>query len=120
MVNNNFGFINVGGPYGVFVNVNHPGTGIINGVKINQLLGVNDFNVTVGFYIDKAGATHGYTYDLLKNVYSRNIDDPDGVGATTAAAINDKFDIAGFYTDGSGVTHGFFESKGVFTTIDAR
>ncbi len=118
MVNNNFGFINVGGPYGVFINVNHPGTGIINGVKINQLLGVNDFNVAVGFYIDKAGATHGYTYGLLKNMYSRNIDDPNGVGATTAAAINDKFDIAGFYTDGSGVTHGFVESKGVFTTID--
>jgi hypothetical protein len=119
MVNNNFGFINVGGPKGLFLDINHPGTGLINGVKTNQLLGVNDFNVAVGFYIDKNAATHGYTYSLMRNKFSYNIDDPNGVGATTAAAINDKFEIVGFYTDSSGVTHGFFESKGAFTTIDA-
>jgi hypothetical protein len=119
MVNNNFGFVNFGGQHGRFVNVNNPNTGIINGVKTNQLLGVNDRNIAVGFYVDTAGLTHGYTYDIAATKFSPNIDDPNGVGATTAAAINDRDDIVGFYTDGNGVTHGFFEHGGVFKTIDA-
>jgi probable HAF family extracellular repeat protein len=119
MVNNNFGFVNIGGQDGRFINVNNPNTGTINGVNTNQLLGVNDRNIAVGFYVDTAGATHGYTYDIAANTFSANIDDPNGVGATTAAAINDRGQIVGFYTDGNGVTHGFFESDGVFKTIDA-
>jgi len=83
------------------------------------LLGVNDHNIAVGFYVDTTGATHGYTYDIATKTFSANIDDPNGVGATTAAAINDRDQIVGFYTDGNGVTHGFFESGGVFKTIDA-
>jgi hypothetical protein len=62
--------------------VNNPNTGTINGVKINQLLGVNDRNIAVGFYVDTAGATHGYTYGIETNTFSANIDDPNGVGAT--------------------------------------
>jgi len=119
MVNNNFGFVNIGGQDGRFINVNNPNTGTINGVNTNQLLGVNDRNIAVGFYVDTAGATHGYTYDIAANTFSANIDDPNGVGATTPAAINDHDQIVGFYTDGNGVTHGFFESDGVFKTIDA-
>jgi len=119
LVNNNFGFVNFGGQNGTFINVNNPNTGTINGVKTNQLLGVNDHNIAVGFYVDTAGATHGYTYDIATKTFSANIDDPNGVGATTAAAINDRDQIVGFYTDGNGVTHGFFENGGVFKTIDA-
>jgi hypothetical protein len=76
MVNNNFGFVNIGGQFGTFINVNNPNTGIINGVKVNQLLGVNDHNIAVGFYVDTAGATHGYIYDIGANAFSANIDDP--------------------------------------------
>src|SRR5258708_21165575 len=119
LVNNSFGFVNIGGPNGYFINVNNPNTGTINGVQTNQLLGVNDRNIAVGFYIDTAGATHGYTYDIAAAAFSANIDDPNGVGATTAAGINDHNQIVGFYVDGNGVTHGFFESHGVFKTIDA-
>jgi hypothetical protein len=119
MVNNNFGFVNIGGQNGTFINVNNPNTGTINGIKTNQLLGVNDRNIAVGFYVDTAGATHGYTYNIESNTYSPNIDDPNGVGATTAAAINNFDQIVGFYVDGNNVTHGFFESNGVFKTIDA-
>lgn len=119
LVNNNFGFVNLGGPTGVFINVNHANTGTINGVMINQLLGVNDRFIAVGFYIDTAGATHGYTYNILTNSFSRNIDDPNGVGATTAAAINDQNQLVGFFTDGNGVTHGFFKKGHIFKTVDA-
>ena len=120
LVNNNFGFVNIGGQTGTFINVNNPNTGTINGVMTNQLLGINNGNVAVGFYIDTAGATHGYTYSVESNTYSANIDDPNGVGTTTAAAINDSGQIVGFYVDGMGVTHGFFESLGVFKTIDKK
>ena len=110
---NNFGFVDKGG---AFTNVNNPLTG--TGPAVNQLLGVNDSNIAVGFYVDAAGATHGYTYDIAAASFSANIDDPNGVGATTAAAINSAGDIAGFYTDGGGVTHGFVDIGGIFTTID--
>lgn len=110
---NNFGFVDQGG---TFTKVNNPATG--SGPAINQLLGVNDKNIAVGFYTDTAGATHGYTYDIAAKTFSGNIDDPNGVGATTAAAINNKGDIAGFYTDAGGAVHGFVEVGGVFSTID--
>src|SRR5260221_1659752 len=119
LVNNSFGFVNIGGPNGYFINVNNPNTGTINGVQTNQLLGVNDRNIAVGFYVDTAGATHGYTYDIAANTFSADIDDPNGVGATTAAAINDHDQIVGFYTDGNGGNHGFFKNGRVFKTIDA-
>jgi len=119
LVNNNFGFVNFGGQDGTFVSVNNPNTGTINGVVTNQLLGINDSNVAVGFYVDTAGATHGYTYSILTGTFSANIDDPNGVGTTTAAAINDLYQIVGFYVDTDGMTHGFFETNGVFKTIDA-
>ena len=118
MVNNNFGFVNIGGQNGTFIDVNNPNTGTINGIKTNQLLGVNDRNIAVGFYVDTAGATHGYTYNVESRSFSANIDDPNGVGTTTAAAINNLDQIVGFYVDGNNVTHGFFESNGVFKTID--
>jgi PEP-CTERM motif len=113
-LDSNFGFTNVGG---TFTEVNHPG-GPATGLFTDQLLGVNNSNVAVGFYVDAAGATHGYTYTIGSMMFSGNIDDPNGVGATTATAINNSGEIAGFYTDGAGVTHGFVDNAGIFTTID--
>jgi hypothetical protein len=111
---NNFGFTDVGG---TFTNVNHPGTGA--GPAINQLLGVNDSNIAVGFYVDSTGATHGYTYNIASTTFSGNIDDPNGVGATTAAAINNAGEIAGFYTDTTTkAVLGFVDNGGTFSTID--
>ncbi len=110
---NNFGFTDVGG---TFTNVNNPATG--SGPAINQLLGVNNSDTAVGFYVDAAGATHGYTYNIGTKTFSGNIDDPFGIGTTTAAAINNAGEIAGFYTDGAGTIHGFVDVGGVFTTID--
>jgi probable HAF family extracellular repeat protein len=118
MTNNNFGFVNFGGPLGLFININNPNTGTIGKIKTNQLLGVNDLNTAVGFYIDTAGATHGYKYLSTVNLFSSNIDDPNGVGTTTATAINNFGQVVGFFIDKSNVTHGFFDKNGVFTTID--
>lgn len=116
-VDNQFGFYVKDG---VFTPVNDPHTPTTPnpGVLIeNQLLGVNEHDIAVGFYNDASGNSHGYTYDIKTGVFSADINDPAAV-STVAAAINDKGDIAGFYTDAAGVTHGFLDDHGHFTTID--
>ena len=85
---------------------------------VNQLLGVNNSNVAVGFYTDGAGVTHGYTYNIGSMSFSADINDPLAVGNTTAAAINNSGEVAGFYTDAGGTFHGFIDNGGMFTTID--
>lgn len=113
-MDSNFGFTDVNG---TFTNVNNPNTATTPPV-FNQLLGVNDHNVAVGFYTDAAGVTHGYTYTIAGMTFSANINDPNAVGNTTATAINNAGEIAGFYTDAGGVFHGFVDNGGVVTTID--
>ena len=114
-LDSNFGFVDKGG---TFTNVNNPNTGTTAPV-FNQLLGVNDHDVAVGFYTDAAGVTHGYTYTIAANAFSANIDDPHAVGNTTAAAINNAGEVAGFYTDAGGLFHGVIDNGGSFTTLDA-
>jgi hypothetical protein len=127
-VDNQFGFYLKDG---VFIEVNNPNTpglfgntGPNTGVLTeNQLIGVNDFNIAVGLYLDKFGTSHGYTYDINTGQFSANIDDPNAnsgaPGGTVTAAINNNGDIAGFYTDTGGVIHGFLDNNGIFTTVDA-
>ncbi len=117
-VDNQFGFFLENG---VFTEVNNPHTPTSTppGVLIeNQLMGVNDHNVAVGFYNDASGDSHGYTYNINDGTFSADINDPNAV-STVTAAINNFGGIAGFYTDSSGVTHGFLENHGHFTTVDA-
>jgi hypothetical protein len=115
-MDSNFGFVNV---LGTFTNVNNPATATTPPV-FNQLLGVNDSNVAVGFYTDAGGVTHGYTYTIATKTFSANIDDPNATGGnTTAAAIDNAGEIAGFYVDAAGNSHGFLENAGIFTTLDA-
>ncbi len=113
-LDSNFGFVEQGG---TFTPVNNPNTAVTP-PTFNQLLGVNDSNIAVGFYTDAAGVTHGYTYNIGAMTYSPDINDPKAVGSTTAAAINNSGEIAGFYTDAGKVVHGFVDNGGMFTTID--
>jgi hypothetical protein len=115
---NNFGFVDIANS---FTNVNNPNTPATGGM-VNQLLGVNNGNIAVGFFVDAMGVTHGYTYDIAGKTFSANINDPNagtmaGMG-TTAAAIDNAGDIAGFYVAADGVTHGFVRIGGTFTTLD--
>lgn len=114
----NFGFTDVGG---IFTNVNNPNTGTTPPV-FNQLLGVNNSNLAVGFYTDANGVNHGYTYTIATKAFSADINDPNaGTGTgqgTTAAALNNKGEIAGFYADANGVNHGFLYNGVNFTTIN--
>ena len=119
-----FGFYEQGG---VFHMVNNPKTpdcgtpGVCDPgvIKENQLIGVNNANLAVGFYNDIHGDSHGYTYDIKTNTFSADINDPNAV-STVTAAINNSGEIAGFFTDkNTGAIQGFIEKGGVFTTISA-
>ena len=95
MVNDNFGFVDVDGH---FRNANFP-TGTPASPPVDQLLGVNDRDVAVGFYTDANGNNHGYEYNIGSSRFS-TVTDPSLPGASlTAAAINDEGDVAGFYTN---------------------
>jgi len=61
---------------------------------VDQLLGVNDHNVAVGFFMDKNGVNHGYTY-VISTGQAREVT-VNGFTNITAAAINNQGDIAGF------------------------
>jgi hypothetical protein len=67
---------------------------------VDQLLGVNDHNVAVGFYNDGSGNTHAYTFNVQRNEFGEVA--PSGVTNPTAAGINNRGDIAGFGTDSTG------------------
>jgi hypothetical protein len=120
-VDNQFGFYFHGG---TFTPVNNPKTphcptGCMSGVIIeNQLLGVNDHNIAVGFYNDGSGNSHGYTYDIATGTYSPDIKASATASSTVAAAINNSGEIAGFFTDATG-THGFLDNGGMFNTVNA-
>jgi hypothetical protein len=115
---NQFGFYEKNGVY-TEVNNPHTPTNPNPGVLIeNQVLGVNDHDIAVGFYNDATGNSHGYTYSIRTGTFSADINDPNAV-STVTAAINNFGRIAGFYTDSAGVTHGFLDDNGHFTTIDA-
>jgi hypothetical protein len=122
-----FGFYEQGG---VFTMVNNPQTpdcsvagNCASGVITeNQLIGVNNANLAVGFYNDAQGVSHGYPYNIPTGTFSANINDPSAsttMGGTVTAAINNSDEIAGFYTDTSGNINGFLDNRGTFTTVDA-
>ena len=89
MANNNFGFYAVNGTD--FHSVNFP-TSDNSTPPVNQLLGVNDNDIAVGFYADGQGNTHGYEYNIASNSFS----DVSVAGATSvvAAGINNLGNVA--------------------------
>ena len=71
----------------------------------NQLLGVNNNDIAVGFYNDAAGNSHAYTYNIATKAFT-SIPVPGAVSAF-AAGINDQNDVVGTSTQSSGVTQGW-------------
>ena len=101
MMNPNFGFYTWAGRFHL---VNFP-THNNSSPAVNQLLGVNNSDVAVGFYTDAKGNNHGYTYSILRHRF-RSIT-IRGATSLTASAINNAGDIAGFFTNSAGATKAF-------------
>ncbi len=93
-------------PGGQSGSVDYPAGGQAN-PAVDELLGVNDQDVAVGFYNDDAGHSHAYSYSLLTHRYMP-INVP-GAASVTAAAINNRGDVAGFETNPTGHIEGFLE-----------
>ena len=74
--------------------------------RVNQLLGVNDHKIAVGFYVNKAGNSRAYEFNIRTGRFTRA--HVPGSTSTVASAINNKGSVAGFFTDSHGVTRGFF------------
>jgi hypothetical protein len=114
MVNDNHGFVESGGN---FRTADFP-TGAAATPPVDQLLGVNNHDIAVGFYISANGTNFGYEYDIKANSFS-SVTDPNAPGASlAAAAINNDGDIAGFYTNpANGTTDGFLKAGGKFIDL---
>ena len=117
MVNDNSGFWARGGQ---FHTANFPAAAAAS-PPVDQLLGVNDSGVAVGFWTDANGDNHGYLVNVNTGTY-RSVTDPNAPSASlTAAAINSGGGIAGFYTNQSGNTDGFLMAGGdVHRPVRAR
>jgi hypothetical protein len=95
-VNDNRAFVTW---HGYFIDGDYP-SGAPASPPADQLLGVNDHNVAVGFYTDNSGNTHAYTFNISRNTYHHVT--PSGITNPSGAAINNQGNIAGFGTDATG------------------
>jgi Cu/Zn superoxide dismutase len=120
LANDNFGFYKRNG-HG-FHTVAFP-TGDNANPPVDQLLGINDHDVAVGFYTNGQGSNRGYTYNIKTKTFTRVLVPgyPTGVAgpSLTAAGINNNGDVAGFYVDKKGNTDAFLAYRyGKFRTLD--
>ena len=115
MMNNNFGFYSVNGR---FFEVNFP-TGTPAKPPVDQLLGVNNNDVAVGFFTNSSGVNRGYTFNIRTRKFSRVQAPGAGLGPSlTATAINNRGDIAGFYNKTATVVDAFLKlHSGQFITL---
>jgi hypothetical protein len=118
MSNNNFGFY---WQNGRFHSVNFP-TGDNAKPPVNQLLGVNNSDIAVGFYTNGQGSNRGYEYNIRTRQFTRVLVPGSSSGVNgpslTAAGINDQGDVAGFYNKTSSQVDGFLKLRsGRFITL---
>lgn len=110
----NHGFIQVGG---VQTTVDNAASTSVP--PFNQLLGINDKNVAVGFYQDVAGNFHGYEVNLTNAAFTAvNLPSSFGAVSVTTTGINNCGWVSGFYTDAAGMTYGFVDENGTFKSFD--
>jgi len=117
--NNNFGWYDAAN--GSFHKVVYP-TGNNANPQVDQLLGVNDHDIAVGFYNNSGGSARGYEYNINNGRFSLVTEPGAPAGgkapSLTAAAINNLGDVAGFYTTAGGTVDAFLKlASGRFITI---
>jgi hypothetical protein len=107
----NFGWVDVDGH---FKTADYPASSPAS-PAVDQLLGVNDSDIAVGFYTDANNVNHGYEYNIYRNTYSTVVDPQNPGASLQSTAINDRGDIAGnIGSDGFLLTRG-----GKFITLSA-
>jgi hypothetical protein len=117
-INDNFGFYTLAGK--VYHSVTFP-TGDNADPPVNQLLGVNDHDVAVGFYVNGQGKSRGYTYNIATKTFTLVTvpGAPAGAAAPSlvATAINNDGDVTGFYENEDEATVSFLDHRGRIVTF---
>jgi hypothetical protein len=98
---------------GVFESFTDPHAPMTKG-SVNQLLGINNLGVAVGFYNDAKGNSHAFEVNQATGVFTA-IKIPGDV-STQATGVNNLGDIVGFGTDAAGNTAGWLLHAGHLTT----
>ena len=112
----NFGFTDIKGHFTTVVDPKTPPP-TSRLAAVDQLLGINNHGIAVGFYLDRNGRSHGYEYNLAKGTF-RAIT-PPGATSVTATGINDAGEVSGFFTEESGTVASFlFHGAGDYTLIE--
>jgi hypothetical protein len=102
-------------PYGPsnYVNDNFPGS------AQTQVVGINNENNTVGFWVGNNGNTFGFTHNFAGAFTS--VSDPStpvtGTTVNQLLGMNDSGTAVGFYIDGNGNAQAYIYSGGTFTGI---
>jgi hypothetical protein len=100
-LNSDIGFYLKGGK---FHKVTFP-TGNVSNPPVNQLLGINNTGMAVGFFLDALGQAHAYRYNTRSHKFAMlNIKNS---GNSTATSISSSGTIAGFFTNSGGRLVGF-------------
>lgn len=85
---------------------------------IDQLLGINNHGVAVGFYNDSSSNSHGYEYNITTHKFSTiNV---TGATSVTATAINNHRAVAGFFTDSHGNVNAFLLTRNGHLTVISK
>jgi uncharacterized membrane protein len=112
-IDNNFGCYLMNGH---FRSVNFPTADNMT-PPVNQLLGVNDHDIAVGFYTDAKGFDHAYRYDIATKTFTTVA--VTGASSVVAAAINNSGSVAGFFANSAGTTEGFvLRPSGQLSVLD--
>jgi len=98
---------------GVFASYNDPNTPHMKG-SVNQLLGINDNGVAVGFYNDAKGNSHPYEVNQATGVFTA-LHVPGKTAVATG--INNNGDIVGFATGSAGKNFSWLVKGGHLTTF---
>jgi probable HAF family extracellular repeat protein len=107
----NYGFIDEDG---VLTSVSNPET--TSSPAVNQLLGLNNNGIAVGFYNDSKGNAHAYEWNRKTGHFTAI--DPFGSSSATATTINDHATVAGFYAEANGNTAGFIMNGKTWQTVE--
>jgi probable HAF family extracellular repeat protein len=112
LVNDNHGWYKL---HGRFFTADFPTTSAAN-PPVDQLLGVNDNNLAVGFFTDATGVNHGYQLDISNGQYKEIT--VSGFSNITTSGVNNQGDIVGFGTASNGTPEGFLLTNGGSKVVD--
>jgi hypothetical protein len=87
----------------------------------DQLLGISDHGLIVGYYGSGMGAAHpnrGFSLELPGGMRAFSNENYPGAAQTQVVAVTGSGATAGFWVDAEGNNHGFIDWNGVFATVD--